>query len=277
LIVIELIKIIFNSVIKNLKIKGLDRKRSLILLSLIFLAGNNFRSFGQFCPAAPLGYQYQKTLEISYNRVGEFVTNFPVLVNITTPQSNELRPVSNGGRIYSNNGFDIIFTDANYNKLDHQIERYDPSTGNLVAWVRFPFISDVVNTTFRILYSNSQVTTSQSVESVWDSSYKGVWHLNGSDYTDATATGNDGVQNNTSSISGRIAEGSGFNGTSSYVTASTSSFNQVNASFSMSIWARYASPPNSTANLFCLQNEGAGNGAQLGFRNAGFHAIVWKL
>ncbi|MCX6259993.1 MAG: DUF2341 domain-containing protein, partial [Bacteroidia bacterium] len=243
---------------------------------MIFIAGSNFKSFGQLCPAAALGYQYQKTLEINYNKVGEFVTNFPVLVTITSPESNELRTISNGGRIYSNSGYDIIFTDANYNKLDHQIESYDPLTGNLVAWVRFPFVNNAANTTFRVLYSNSQVTTSQSVKTVWNSSYKGVWHMNGSDYTDATIIGNDGTNSGTVSIAGRIAGGRGFNGSSSYITTPTSSFNQLNGNFTISIWAIYTSPPAAIANLFSLQNAGTSNGAQLGFRNAGYHAVAWK-
>ncbi|HBC77652.1 MAG TPA: hypothetical protein DCZ51_03430, partial [Bacteroidales bacterium] len=226
------------------------------------------------CPAAPFGYQYQKTLEINFNKVGEFVANFPVLVSLTSPESNELRTISNGGRIYSNNGYDIIFTDANYNKLDHQIESYDPSSGNLVAWVRFPFISNGANTTFRILYSNSQVTTSQSVESVWNSSYKGVWHLNGSDFTDATVTGNDGAQNNTNSITGRIAGGRSFNGTSSYVRMnSLNGFVRCDEPQTISIWARYSSTPSAIRNFVSFQNSGASSSVQVGF--AGSLPQVW--
>ena len=208
---------------------------------MILIAGAESESFGQLCPAAPLGYQYQKTLEINYTKVGEFVANFPVLVSLGSPESNELRTISNGGRIYSNTGYDIIFVDANYNKLDHQIESYDPVSGNLVAWVRFPFISNAANTIFRVLYSNSQITTNQSVESVWNSSYKGVWHLNGSDYTDATPTGNDGVQSNTGSITGRIAGGRSFNGTNSYVRMNPlAGFVRCNEPQTISIWARFS-------------------------------------
>ena len=195
-------------------------------------------------PGSAIRLSVSEEFSSQFAKVAEFLIDFPVLISLSPPQSDELATIANGGRIYSNNGYDIIFTDANYNKLDHQVESYDPVTGALVAWVRLPILSNAVNTTVRILYSNDQVITNPSVETVWRSDYKGVWHLNGTDYTDATSTGNDGTNNNTWSVTGRIAGGRGFNGSNSYIRMNPlSGFNPCNGTQTISIWARYSAVP----------------------------------
>ena len=234
----------------------------------------SFRSSAQICPAAALGYQYQKTLVINHTKVGEFVINFPVLITLAPPNSDEFRTIANGGRIFSNNGYDIIFTDENYNKLDHQIERYDAVSGSLVAWVRLPILSNAVSTSIRILYSNSQITANTSVETVWNSSYKGVWHLNENDYSDATSTGNDGVNSGTNQITGRIAGGRGFNGTAYIRMNPLTGFVRCNESQTISIWARYSSTPSGIANFIAFQNTGALSAVQVGF--IGGLPIAWN-
>jgi len=51
------------------------------------------------CPAAALGYAYQKTITLNHNKVsgGSDLTNFPVLINILGSQ--ELKTVINGGHV----------------------------------------------------------------------------------------------------------------------------------------------------------------------------------
>ena len=105
-------------------------------------------------PAAALGYSFQKAITIDHNKVsgGSDLINFPVVINITTsPDRDQLKTVVNGGHVENVNGYDIIFTDANYNKLDHQVESYTATNGNLVAWVRIPVLSATVNTTVLML------------------------------------------------------------------------------------------------------------------------------
>ena len=75
------------SVVGDLIIRNLNSKFKVILFILILAAGGNIRSFGQLCPAAPLGYQYQKTFEINGSKVGGVLVNFPVLVNLTNPKA----------------------------------------------------------------------------------------------------------------------------------------------------------------------------------------------
>jgi len=39
-------------------------------------------------------------------------------------------------------GDDIVFTDASGNKLNHEIEKYNITTGELVAWVNVTSLID---------------------------------------------------------------------------------------------------------------------------------------
>ena len=167
------------------------------------------------------------------------------------------------------------FTDDQYNKLDHQIESYTATNGNFVAWVRIPSLSYTTNTVIKILYCNSQISTNPSVTTVWNTSYKGVWHLNGSDYNDATSTGNNGTNNATTDLPvGRIGGAKSFNGSTSYVRIpSNNGFVACNATQTISIWARYSSTPVGNQNLIAFQNTGASNATQLGFR--GNDPFVW--
>ncbi|HAX94823.1 MAG TPA: hypothetical protein DCY25_12980, partial [Bacteroidales bacterium] len=89
----------------DLIIRNLNSMLKVILFILILAAGGNIRSFGQsICPAAPLGYQYQKTFEINGSRVGGVLINFPVLVVLNPPNSNSLANILDGGHVCDPDG-----------------------------------------------------------------------------------------------------------------------------------------------------------------------------
>ena len=113
------------------------------------------------CLTALMSYGYARNITIDYTKVsgGADLYNFPVLVYITG--QNFLR-TSPTGQILNANGYDIIFTDNNYNKLDHQLEYYNGTSGELIAWVRIPTLSSSLNTVIKILYGNPQITADPS-------------------------------------------------------------------------------------------------------------------
>ena len=126
------------------------------------------------------GYRMGITVNSSQVQNGP-LTNFPFLFNTT---STNLKTTANGGHVTSAYGYDIIFRALDATTcggtapctLDHEIEKYDGSTGEFVAWVRVPSINN--GTVLYIYYGNASITSSpENKTGVWDSNYKGVWHL----------------------------------------------------------------------------------------------------
>ena len=112
----------------------------------------------------------RKRIRIDKTKVGSGgVSNFPVLISLTDTdlKSDALA-----------NGQDILFTSSNgTTKLSHEIERYTSTTGELVAWVRVPTLSSSADTDLYMYYGNPAASDQQDSVNVWDSSFKGVWHL----------------------------------------------------------------------------------------------------
>jgi len=79
------------------------------------------------------GYIYRKTITIPAAQVsGGPHTNFPVLVSVTDA---DLATTANGGYVENANGWDIVFSQDHVSALNHQVEYYNPTNGNLIAWV----------------------------------------------------------------------------------------------------------------------------------------------
>ena len=143
------------------------------------------------------GYSYFRTLTVDHTKVlNTDQVNFPVLVSLT---STSLATTGNGGHVMSANGFDIIFTSdaACATKLNHEVETWSGTTGQLIAWVQVPTVSQNADTTIYLCYGNNQVTTDQSNKTgVWDSNYIVVNHFaNGTmlSAADSTSNGNNGA------------------------------------------------------------------------------------
>jgi len=123
-------------------------------------------------------FEYRKAITIDETRVmgSSDLIDFPVLINVTDPQ---LATTAFGGQVRKGDGSDIIFTaSCGGPRLAHEIEKYVDSTGELIAWVKVPLVRYNVNTVLFMYYGNPNVGCStQNPSGVWDTSFKGVWHL----------------------------------------------------------------------------------------------------
>ena len=134
-------------------------------------------------------WEYRKKITTSLNTViSSDLTDFPYLVSVTD---------SDFTKTTESDGTDIIFTASDgTTELAYEIERFDQSTGEVIAWVKIPTVSASETTDIYIYYKG---TASSSSSSVWDSNYKLVYHLNQSsagtvdEFVDASGTGNDGT------------------------------------------------------------------------------------
>lgn len=169
-------------------------------------------------------YNFRKSITVGAGQViSGPLTNFPLLVNVTDAN---LKTTANGGNVTDAGGDDIIFRASDgVTQLDHEIERYTATTGEMVAWVRVPSID--VGTVIYMYYGNSCVTQpTQNPTGVWDANFKGVWHLteataaNRLDSTSNANTLTPSASNPTQVVAGKIAGSANFAGASiQYLTA----------------------------------------------------------
>ncbi|WP_205511661.1 DUF2341 domain-containing protein [Longitalea arenae] len=168
--------------------------------------------FTQKLTAQLSGYTYGKTITIQGSRIAGPVTNFPVLISFTDPS---LRTTGNDGRVQNANGYDIVFTLPDCSTiLPMQIERYVASSGEYVAWVQLPSLTNGSNTMIYMFYGKTGVVANPSTASVWDANYMGVYHFNSS-VTDGTANGRNLTDNSTANVTAKIGEGRRLNNNSS--------------------------------------------------------------
>ena len=111
---------------------------------------------------------FRKPITIDSTKIIGDLDDFPVLVSITDPD------LAASARA---DGFDIAFTGSNGStKLDHEIEKYDGGTGELVAWVRVR-LSASQDKTIYMYYGNATAGDQQNATAVWNASYMSVHHM----------------------------------------------------------------------------------------------------
>jgi hypothetical protein len=147
------------------------------------------------------GFGFRRSIKIDGDEVGGssgYLDDFPVLVSL----SGDWLKTAPEGEIQHSSGWDIIFRGLDDTTCDgtspcdlpFEIEKYDGSTGELVAWVKVPKLyagdgAPNTDTVIYMYYGNGCIDEDpQDATGVWDSNYKGVWHLAekyGLDFTDA--------------------------------------------------------------------------------------------
>jgi len=186
----------------------------LALFSLVFLVPAD--AFGTWYDD---NWENRKKITISLNtEISNNLNNFPVLVSVTD---------SDFTKSSDSEGRDIFFTaDDGTTLLSYEIERFNSSTGEIIAWVNIPTLL-AASTTDIYMYYNGPTQSTPS--NMWDSNYKLIYHLNQistgtlNEFVDASDTGNDGTgggegdkTNDTNRIPSRteskIGFGQSFNG-----------------------------------------------------------------
>ncbi|MDC0242927.1 DUF2341 domain-containing protein [Nitrosopumilus sp.] len=174
----------------------------LVLFSIVFLMPSDV--FGELIVAQTQSkvkvaqqnwyhdsWEFRKNITLSLNTatgVDSDLTDFPVLISFTDTdliQTNESQ------------GRDFIFTQSDgLTELSHEIEKFDNTTGEVIAWVKLPTMSASSTTEMYIYYKGDTIGFNSA--DVWNDDYVLVWHLNqtstGSigEFRDSTSNGNDG-------------------------------------------------------------------------------------
>ncbi len=113
---------------------------------------------------------YRIEITVDSNLSDAPLQNFPLLVRSGTNGS-----LANHAR---SDGSDLAFTDGDgVTRLAHEIERYDSSTGALLAWVRIPNYPGTAQHTFYLYFGGNAEVPSVATDEVWDAEFRGVWHF----------------------------------------------------------------------------------------------------
>lgn len=138
-------------------------------------------------------WDYRKKITINSTVVSESdagETNFPVMINIASDSDLASDPRSDG--------YDILFTSSNgETKIDHEIELYDDSEGDLVAWVETPSLSSTSDTYLYMYYGNSSAADQQNASGTWDSNFIMVQHMDDdttASVSESSGNSNDGLK-----------------------------------------------------------------------------------
>jgi len=130
---------------------------------------------------------YRKQIVIDHDYVYENLTNFPMIVLEDSDTDLALHARDSGD--------DIVFTDYDGNKLNHELELVDGDNGKLVAWVNVTYLSADVDTVLYLYYGNSLCSNQENILGTWSADYKLVQHLNETSglHYDSTSYSNDGT------------------------------------------------------------------------------------
>ena len=209
-----------------------------------FVAMLFFTFFSSIAIGQPSGYNYGKQLLVNASQVSGTtdLTNFVMLVNFI---DSDLSTAT--GHVTNTNGYDIVFTLGDCNTLlEHQIEKYVPSTGEYIAWVKIPTLFATTNTNIHMYYGNSSVSTDPSTTNIWDANHAAVYHMNQSpagtspQLIDYTANTNDGAANGSmvaaDLVAGKIGSAIDFDGSNDYFDCGADASTDPSGSLTVSAW-----------------------------------------
>jgi hypothetical protein len=179
------------------------------------------------------GWNYSKEININHFKVEANLTDFPVLINL--PSDTNLSTYAQP------DGDDIVFTDAQGNKLSHEIELYESTTGHLVAWVKVPSLSCKSDTRLYLYYGNDTSGNQQDQTGTWNSDYLMVHHMNETgNIVDSTINGLNAVNTGTTAEpNGKMNGCRYFNSnTDVYNFGNPSALNPGLSSWTISLWTK---------------------------------------
>ncbi|MEJ2276842.1 MAG: DUF2341 domain-containing protein, partial [Candidatus Lokiarchaeota archaeon] len=187
-------------------------------------------------------FAYHKEITIDHRMVSgtKNLINFTFLISIYDTDLHD-KVQADGDDIAFNNGSEW---------LDHEIETFDQTYNSthahLVAWVRIPSLSPIVDTILYMYYGNSTMGPCENPSGVWNDDYKGVWHLNenSGNARDSSNYNVDGILSGdiNQGIEGKIDGSYEFNGNNDQVAIGDPSDGHLDFgtnSFTVSYWLKF--------------------------------------
>jgi biopolymer transport protein ExbB len=200
-------------------------------------------------------WSYRKQITIDHDLVDADLQNFPILFHNTSTD------FSTNAQI---DGDDFVFISSTGTPFNHEIEYYDSSSGELIAWVNITDLSSVVDTVFYLYYGNPSSGTMEDIEGTWDSDYMFVYHMTDNttgSISDSTRHHDDGVKYSTNQpleAEGIVYRCQDFDGINDWIDTTNSGFDIDNNDWTVEVWA-YVDDHTSGQGVF-QQKNGDGTG-----------------
>jgi len=183
------------------------------------------------------GWPYKKKFTVSKTNVDSNLSDFPLYVKV--------RADSDLGRDALSTGYDIRFTTSTGVLLPYEREQYHVRSGSGSGdfWVKVPTVSTSADTDLYLYYGKRDATDGNDPTNVWDSSYKGVWHL-GQTSTgalsagDSTSNANNGGVAGATNAAGQVNGAGSFNGSSNYISVPDTTSLSITGQLTMSAWVK---------------------------------------
>lgn len=223
------------------------------------------------------GWQYRKEITIDHTLVEGDLNNFPILLNaVDTDLADHAQ----------SDGDDLLFMDGTgiARRLYHEIELFDDSSRELIAWVNVTSLSSSTDTVIWMYYGNSECDSQQHPIAVWDSEYLFVSHMDGSGTTidDSTSNGNDGTKdgvNDPEEVNGKIGKCQDFEKDNSEHIVLNNRIAGLSA-FTLEAWEKTETITDSGVHVLSTMYGSNGNGDMAWRHQAsltqGFGADAWK-
>lgn len=228
------------------------------------------------------GWDKRVKITVDSNDADAALSTFPVLVYLSNSSGrndadvsfifDELQNNTNRKKI-------AITTSDGVSQCYVEIERWDDPNEQAWLWVKVPSISNTTDTDLYLYYDKDHVDNtayvgdsgSTTAQNVWNSSFKGVWHLGEISggtgaIQDSTSNSNDGTDNGspTFGATGRIDSAISFDGVNDYINITNSASLQFTSSLTIEAWINLESFGSGTdVDIVLRKGEGNPNDWQL--------------
>lgn len=189
---------------------------------------------------------YRVKITVDNTKVDADLTNFPVYVDLSN------LPTGFHSHVNQTDARDIRVTKSDETtELPREVVYYDAVNDKGELHFKADSLANSTNTDFYIYYGNASAsdyaaTDTYGRNNVWDSNYKGVWHLKESpsgttdEIKDSTSNGNDGTTNgsmdSTDLVDGKIGKALDFDGSNDYIDCGNNTSLQMTSAISVEAW-----------------------------------------
>jgi len=176
---------------------------------------------------------------INHSMVSENLSGFAVLVQLTNDQDLKNHAQSDFDDVLFTNESVTWANGTQADRLSHQIEAFNSTTGNLTVWVRCN-LSSTTDTILYMYYGNPNCGRMENRSGVWDTNYRMVQHLNETSVThyDSTSYHNNGTCSGTMThnATGKIDGADWFDGLTGTVNCGHSLSLNITGKMTISFW-----------------------------------------